>query len=48
MPDLDRIDDVFLLDLGNTENRFHPDWLTSVEEHLGVVERAEGPRGLLG
>ena len=47
MPDLDRIDDVFVLDLGNTENRFHPDWLTSVEEQLAVVERAEGPRALV-
>ena len=44
MPDLDRIDDVFVLDLGDTENRFHPDWLTSVEGHLAVVEQAEGPR----
>lgn len=47
MPDLDRIDDVFVLDLGDTENRFHPDWLTTVEEHLAVVERAEGPRALV-
>ena len=47
MPDLDRIDDVFVLDLGDTENRFHPDWLTSVEEHLAVVEQAEGPRALV-
>lgn len=47
MPDLDRIDDLFVLDLGATENRFHPDWLTSVEEHLAVVEQAEGPRALV-
>jgi len=47
VPDLDRIDDVFVLDLGDTENRFHPDWLTSVEEHLAVVEQAEGPRALV-
>ena len=47
MPDLDRIDDVFVLDLGDTENRFHPDWLTSVEEHLAIVEQAEGPRALV-
>ena len=47
MPSLDRIDDVFVLDLGDTENRFHPDWLTSVEEHLAIVEQAEGPRALV-
>ena len=47
MPDLDRIDDVFVLDLGETENRFHPDWLASVEDHLSVVEQAEGPRALV-
>jgi len=47
MPHLDRINDVFVLDLGDTENRFHPDWLTSVEEHLAVVEQAEGPRALV-
>jgi enoyl-CoA hydratase/carnithine racemase len=47
VPELDRIDDVFVLDLGDTENRFHPDWLTSVEEHLAVVEQAEGPRALV-
>ena len=47
MPSLDRVDDVFVLDLGDTENRFHPDWLTSVEESLDVVEQAEGPRALV-
>ena len=47
MPDLDRIDDVFVLDLGETENRFHPDWLASVEDHLSAVEQAEGPRALV-
>ena len=30
MPALDRHDDVFVLDIGDTENRFHPDWLASV------------------
>ena len=47
MPELSRTDDVFVLDIGDTENRFHPDWLTSVEEHLAVVEQAEGPRALV-
>jgi enoyl-CoA hydratase/carnithine racemase len=47
VPSLERVDDVFVLDLGDTENRFHPDWLTSVEESLDVVEQAEGPRALV-
>ena len=47
MPTLDRRDDVFVLDLGDTENRFHPDWLTAVEGHLDEVEKAEGPRALV-
>ncbi len=47
MPQLDRVDDVFVLDLGNTENRFHPDWLTEVEQSLDVVERTDGPRALV-
>ena len=47
MPTLNRRDDVFVLDLGDTENRFHPDWLTDVEAALDEVERAEGPRALV-
>ncbi|MFD0204984.1 MULTISPECIES: enoyl-CoA hydratase-related protein [Saccharothrix] len=47
MPTLDRQDDVFILDLGGTENRFHPDWLASVDAALGEVERAEGARALV-
>ena len=47
MPTVDRDGDVFLLDLGDTENRFSPDWLTSVEAALEEVERAEGPRALV-
>ena len=47
MPVLDRSDDVFVLDLGDTENRFSPDWLTGVEAALDEVERAEGPRALV-
>ncbi|QKV90899.1 hypothetical protein HUT19_03385 [Streptomyces sp. NA02950] len=30
MSTLERQDEVFVLDLGDTENRFHPDWLASV------------------
>ncbi|WP_040337138.1 enoyl-CoA hydratase-related protein [Candidatus Blastococcus massiliensis] len=47
MPTLDRSGDVFVLDLGDSENRFHPDWLASVHAALDEVERAEGPRALV-
>ena len=47
MPELDRHDDVFVLDIGDTENRFHPDWLASVSDLLDEVEKAEGPRALV-
>ncbi|MGP3922468.1 enoyl-CoA hydratase-related protein [Streptomyces sp. 8N616] len=47
MPTLDRQDNVFVLDLGGGENRFHPDWLTSVSAALDEVEKAEGPRALV-
>jgi Delta3-Delta2-enoyl-CoA isomerase len=47
MPALDRHDDVFVLDLGDTENRFSPDWLASVEAALDEVAGADGPRALV-
>ncbi|MEU7547953.1 enoyl-CoA hydratase-related protein [Streptomyces sparsogenes] len=47
MPTLDRHDNVFVLDLGDGENRFHPDWLASVDAALEEVEKAEGPRALV-
>jgi enoyl-CoA hydratase/carnithine racemase len=47
MPTLDRQDDVFILDIGHTENRFHPDWVASVNALLNEVEKAEGPRALV-
>jgi enoyl-CoA hydratase/carnithine racemase len=47
MPELDRHDDVFVLDLGDTENRFHPDWLASVNAALDEVEGADGPRAMV-
>jgi enoyl-CoA hydratase/carnithine racemase len=47
MPVLDRHDDVFVLDLGDTENRFSPDWLTAVEAALDEVAGADGPRALV-
>ncbi|MEV4616912.1 enoyl-CoA hydratase-related protein [Kitasatospora sp. NPDC049258] len=47
MPTLDRQGEVFVLDLGDTENRFHPDWLTAVGALLDEVEKAPGPRALV-
>ncbi|MEU2247321.1 enoyl-CoA hydratase-related protein [Streptomyces sp. NPDC019224] len=47
MPSLDRQDNVFVLDLGDGENRFHPDWLTAVSTAIDEVEKAEGPRALV-
>jgi enoyl-CoA hydratase/carnithine racemase len=47
VPVLDRQNDVFVLDLGDGENRFHPDWITSVNAALDEVEQAEGPRALV-
>ena len=47
MPTLDRHDDVFVLDLGDTENRFSPDWLAQVEGALDEVEGADGARALV-
>ncbi|SHH65575.1 enoyl-CoA hydratase-related protein [Streptomyces sp. 3214.6] len=47
MPTLDRQDAVFVLDLGDGENRFHPDWITEVGSALDEVEKADGPRALV-
>lgn len=47
MPTLDRQDDVFVLDLGDGENRFHPDWIASVGAALDEVEKTAGPRALV-
>lgn len=47
MPSLDRQENVFVLDLGDGENRFHPDWITAVGAALDEVEKAEGPRALV-
>jgi len=47
MPTLDRHDAVFVLDLGDTENRLHPDWLTAVNALLDEVEKGDDPRALV-
>jgi enoyl-CoA hydratase/carnithine racemase len=47
MPVLDRQDSVFVLDLGDSENLLHPDWIASVGAALDEVEKAGGPRALV-
>jgi enoyl-CoA hydratase/carnithine racemase len=47
VPSLDRDGEIYLLDLGDTENRFHPDWLAEVQQHLTTVEAADGARALV-
>jgi enoyl-CoA hydratase/carnithine racemase len=43
MPTLTRDDDVYVLDLGDGENRFHPDWLAAMTVALDEVEQAPAP-----
>jgi Delta3-Delta2-enoyl-CoA isomerase len=45
--ELRRDGDVFVLDLGDDENRFNPTWLDGVDAALDEVESAEGPRALV-
>jgi enoyl-CoA hydratase/carnithine racemase len=47
MPELTRTGDVFVLDLGDAENRFHPDWVAGVDAALSEVEAADGARALV-
>jgi enoyl-CoA hydratase/carnithine racemase len=47
MPTLDRQDDVYVLDLGDDENRFHPAWLTQVGALLDEVAKSDEPRALV-
>ena len=47
MPSLTRNDAVFVLDLGDGENRFNPDSLDAVEGYLDEVEAAPTPRALV-
>ena len=47
MPTLDRHDDVFVLDLGDGENRHHPDWIAAVNAALDELDKADGPRALV-
>jgi Delta3-Delta2-enoyl-CoA isomerase len=47
MPTLDRHDDVYLLDLGDDENRMRPDWLAQVDALLDEVAKSDEPRVLV-
>jgi enoyl-CoA hydratase/carnithine racemase len=40
VPTLDRQNDVFVLDLGDGENRLHPDWIAAVHAALDEVAQA--------
>lgn len=47
MPTLSRTGEVFVLNLGDTENRFHPDWMDEVSDALDEVVAADGPKALV-
>ena len=47
MPTLEPLGDVVVLNLGATENRFHPDWVTAVDGCLDEAVKADGPRALV-
>jgi enoyl-CoA hydratase/carnithine racemase len=46
-PTLSRDGELFVLDLGDGENRFNAAWVEAVEVALGEAEKAEAPRALL-
>jgi len=47
MPTLDNDGDVWILHLGDDENRFHPDWMTAVSDALDEVTAKPEPRALV-
>lgn len=47
VPTLDRQENVFILDLGDGENRFNPQWVGAVGEALDEVAAADSPRALV-
>lgn len=47
MPTLSREGDVFVLHLGDDENRFNPDWVGSVTELLDEAAAADAPRSVV-
>jgi enoyl-CoA hydratase/carnithine racemase len=46
-PELKRDGDVFVLNIGDGENRFHPDWIAGFNEALDRVEAAPGDKALV-
>jgi enoyl-CoA hydratase/carnithine racemase len=47
VPHLDRDGDVWILNIGDDENRFHPDWVTEVSGMVDEVAAAPAPRALV-
>jgi enoyl-CoA hydratase/carnithine racemase len=47
MPTLDNDGDVWILNLGDDENRFNPDWMTAVTEAFDEVAAKPEPRALV-
>ena len=47
MVSMTRNDDVFVIDLGDGENRFTPQWMEELSAAYKEVEMAEGPRALV-
>src|SRR5258708_1530334 len=47
MPTLTRTGDVYVLNLGDGENRFHPDFVKEFAALLDEVAAAQGPRALV-
>lgn len=47
MPEVDRDGEVFILNLGSSDNAFNPGWVSSVESALDEVESAAAPRALV-
>ena len=47
MMTLEQRGDVFVLDLGNDENRLNPTWVEAVENALAEVTALQGPRALV-
>jgi enoyl-CoA hydratase/carnithine racemase len=47
VPRLDRDGDVWILDIGDDENRFHPDWVGAVTDLVDEVVAAPAPRALV-
>jgi Delta3-Delta2-enoyl-CoA isomerase len=47
MPTLERDGDVWIINLGEDENRFHPDWIAQVKGFVDQVAAEPAPRALV-